>query len=97
MKKIILIFKNLILRRILNRIKYIFYLKEIIFWKYESCDRCGHCFKLCWSAKDDIWMKVMNTDNGCLCIDCFVEIAKNKNIYISNKDIERIDIFNPKE
>lgn len=86
---------KLVFKRIIRRIKYVFNLHEILTWSFESCEKCGHCFKLMWSIKNEKWIKVMGTDNGCLCIDCFIEIAKKKNIKITQNDFETIEIFNP--
>jgi hypothetical protein len=86
---------KIIIKRILRRIKYVFIIKEIMSWQFESCERCGHCFKLCWSVKDEIWKMVYGSDNGCLCIDCFVELANECGIKLKNKDFEAIDLFNP--
>jgi len=42
-------------------------------------------------------VEVMGSEDGCLCIDCFVELGRNKWIEIVGKDIERMEIFNPEE
>ena len=83
---------KIITKRILRRIKYVFDLKEPITWQYESCENCGHCFKVCWDAQDENWIEVCGSDNGCLCIDCFVEMAKRKGI---KPKIEKMKLFNP--
>ena len=68
------------IKRILRRIKYVFLFRSI-FWKYESCQDCGHCFRLVWSVSDHIWKKVVDdTGGGTLCIDCFIERAEKKKI-----------------
>jgi hypothetical protein len=88
---------KMILFRILRRIRYVFVLNDLLIWEYESCQRCGHCFRICWSVKDEIWKKVMNvTDDGggSLCVDCFVELACAKNIEIKDEDI-RLELFLP--
>jgi hypothetical protein len=87
----------LISKRFFRRLKFAFKFDEIITWQYESCQRCGHCFKLNWSARDDKWLEVLGNEDGCLCIDCFIEVAKEKNVIITQHDIERMEIFNPIE
>lgn len=94
MKKI---FWKLFIRRIFHRICYIFYFREPAIWQYESCERCDHCFRLCWSAKNEKWIEVYGNNSGCLCIDCFIELANKKEIILEKSDIERIELFNPKE
>jgi hypothetical protein len=92
-----MMFWVLIAKRILRRIKYIFIFKEIISWKYESCERCGHCFRLVWSVKDPLWKAVYGSSNGCLCFDCFVELAMRQNIELTKDDIVKLEVFLPKD
>jgi len=50
-----------------------------------------------WSVRDDIWKKVVGVNDdggGSLCVDCFVEMANNKDILIRNDDFQ-LEIFNP--
>lgn len=88
---------SLIVKRIFRRFCYIFKIRELIIWPYESCERCGHCFHICWTAKDDKWIEVYGNENGCLCLDCFIELANAKNIDITQDDIEFMKLFNPKD
>lgn len=88
---------KLIIKRIWKRFKYAFQWKELLTWEYESCDNCGHCFKVCWDAEDGIWIFVNGAENGCLCIDCFVEKAKKQGFMIDQSHINRMEIFNPME
>ncbi len=81
------------IKRIFRRIKYVFLFRSL-FWKFESCQDCGHCFRLIWSVKDEIWKRVMGSDNGILCLDCFVERALKKKIELSKNDFD-IEIFLP--
>lgn len=85
---------KLIAKRILRRVKYVFDLRELLNWKYESCENCGHCFKVCWTAEDKNWVEVYGNDGGCLCIDCFVERARRKGV---KPKIESMQVFNPEE
>lgn len=84
---------RLILRRLFRRVKYVFLFRSLS-WKYESCQDCGHCFRLVWSVKDDIWNKVMGNGNGILCLDCFVERAEKMGIALKEEDF-KIEIFLP--
>jgi hypothetical protein len=86
---------KIILKRIIRRIKYVFYFRELVTWKYESCERCGHCYKLLWSTTDKIWFEVHENMNGCLCLDCFIELAKRKKIELNEDSIKLLEIFNP--
>ena len=87
---------SLIAKRILRRIKYVFILRDLITWPYESCNRCGHCFKVCWNTKNDLWLTVYGSEGGCLCIDCFIELANKKGITIHETDIGTLELFNPR-
>ncbi|MDD5650300.1 MAG: hypothetical protein PHF86_07790 [Candidatus Nanoarchaeia archaeon] len=90
-----MVYWKLILKRLIRRVCYAFKFKELSIWQYESCERCGHCYKLYWSVKDSIWNLVQGNENGCLCIDCFVELAKEKNVRLSKDDFEHIEVFLP--
>jgi len=83
-----------IIPRLLRRVRFAFCLKELSTWEYESCRRCGHCFRLCWQVSDDKWIAVHGNEGGCLCIDCFIELANKRGIKINNSDI-RMELFNP--
>lgn len=85
---------KLITKRIFRRIRFIFFLKDMITWEYESCIRCGHCYRVLWKISDEKWNAVKGDQNGCLCIDCFLEMANNKNIVINANDIQ-VKVFNP--
>lgn len=81
------------IKRIIRRIKYVFLFRNLS-WKYESCQDCGHCFRLVWSVRDEIWNKVMGNDSGILCLDCFIERAEKKGISIKDEDYD-IRLFIP--
>jgi len=89
--------KMIFLKRFFRRLRFAFHFKEMYSWPYESCDRCGHLFKLLWSASDKKWEEVTGSENGCLCVSCFIEKANEKNISINSLDITRLEVFNPKE
>lgn len=84
-------------RRIFRRIKYVFLFRGMS-WKYESCQDCGHCFRLVWSVKDYIWRAVTGDKDGglenILCLDCFVDRATKKGVAIKEEDFD-IEIFLP--
>lgn len=82
-------------KRFIRRIKYAFNFKDMLYWKYESCQVCGSCFHLVWSVKDDKWLKVNNTDSGLLCLDCFINKANRHKIELNSSDIDKIELFNP--
>lgn len=84
---------RLIVKRLLRRIKYVFLFRSLT-WKNESCSDCGHCFRLVWSVRDDIWEEVMGSGDGILCLDCFVERATKKGIALK-KEYFDIEIFLP--
>lgn len=81
------------LRRLKNRIKYIFQFKIMYKWDYESCEKCGCCFKIAYSLKDEIWNKIYGSENGCLCLNCLLELAIKKNIFLNKKDFIWLSLF----
>lgn len=81
-------------KRLYHRIKYIpSYLKEIWFWKCETCQRCGSVFRIMWDIKNEIWYKVIGNYDGCYCLDCFIKIAEKQKIKINLNDMNIIEIF----
>lgn len=86
---------KLIVKRIFRRIRFAFQWQELLSWPYESCERCGHCFRVCWSANNKKWREVYGSESGCLCVDCFIELANKRGIKLDSSSIERIEIFNP--
>lgn len=64
-------------------------------WQYEceSCDNCGRCYNLVGYWDDNKWLSVNGQEGGCLCVECFLELADIKNINISSQDIERLWVF----
>ena len=88
---------RMIAKRIVRRVRYVFCLKELCTWKYESCMRCGHTFRLLWATTNEKWAEVWGDDGGCLCLDCFVEKALAKGIVIKSEDIKYMELFNPQD
>ena len=91
---------KIIVKRIFNRLKYVFIWKELFTWPYESCKRCGHCFKQQWSVADEVWKKVMEVSDsggGSLCLDCFIEVAKRKRVPVKGSDFDVVKFFIPSE
>jgi hypothetical protein len=84
---------KIIIKRLIRRLKYAFLFRDL-FWKYESCQDCGHCFRLVWSVKDEIWDKVMGSGDGLLCLDCFISRAEKKKVPLSKEDFD-IAVFLP--
>lgn len=80
--------------RFLRRLRNAFRWKEIWNWKYESCSRCGSCYRVPTGWRDHVWLKINNGKfGGCLCLDCAVVIAQEKRVDIKLEDIERIWVF----
>ena len=52
--------------------------------EWERCESCEHLYSSVWRAPDEIWNKVTGiTDgSGLYCVDCFSEIAEQKNIIL---------------
>lgn len=82
------------LYRLINRFKPIFRFREMWSWDYESCERCGSCFRLAYTMTNEKWKEVYGSENGCLCLDCFLKMAESKDIKISPEDILWLNIFN---
>lgn len=88
----------MIMRRLFRRIRwFLFYQWHTLLWPYESCQRCGKAFQICWSVEDVYWQKVIGVSDdsgGSLCIDCFIELANDLKITIPDEAF-RIEIFQP--
>jgi len=91
----ILWFRQTFLRRFLSRLKFLFRLKEMWSWQYESCNRCGCCYRIPTDWVDNKWIEVVGSKNGCLCAECFIKIAQQKRINIKKQDIELMWLFDP--
>lgn len=90
-----LIWKNYKIKRFYTRLKFLFRVKEIFNWCCESCNNCGVNYRLVYSIPDELWLKINNKTTGCLCFDCLVQKAQDKNIIINKRDIEYLWIFDP--
>ena len=64
-------------------------------WEYESCDRCGCCYRLVTNWADTKWIEVVGTESGCLCLDCFVALAQERGVILSPTAVELLWIFDP--
>lgn len=84
------------IKRFFRRLRYAFQFYEMWTWRYESCRRCGKCYRLPCGIQEEIWLKVNGKSEGCLCFDCFIILAQEKNIKFGIKNIERLSVFNPK-
>lgn len=40
-------------------------------YRYETCGECGRPIEQAWVAADALWLQVMPTSGGLLCISCF--------------------------
>lgn len=88
---------SMITRRMFRRVRYVFTLSGLLTWEYESCKRCGHCFHICWTVKNELWEAVTGAKDGgggSLCIDCFVELAQVTKIRLDPEDIH-MELFTP--
>jgi hypothetical protein len=83
---------NLMIKRFFRRLKYVFQFSTYK-WDYESCENCGKSFKIAYSVKDEIWNKVYGSEDGCLCLNCFLEKSLKKDVYIKPDDIEWLSLF----
>ena len=88
---------KMIVKRFIRRLLWLFLYQwnslTLFKWPYESCKRCGKSFRIVWSVKDEFWYKVMQRkDNGggSLCLDCFIELAENKDIELKEDDFNFI-------
>lgn len=93
MKQFMFRFYFMFLRRLKNRLKPLVRIRELWSWEYESCERCGCCFKLAYGIVDNMWERVYGSDSGCLCLNCFIERALENNIYLDKNDIEWLILF----
>lgn len=84
-----------ILRRFIRRLQFAFDFKSLWAWGYETCSKCGMDYRLVIDIKDQTWLLVNGTDSGCLCNNCFLKIAQEKNINISLDDFNKLWVFNP--
>lgn len=48
---------------------------------------CGRCYHLYYLVKDKLWLKINNTDGGCLCLECLIDKANSKGITVKPEDI----------
>ena len=86
---------RLFLIHFFRRLRFAFRLREIWKWEYENCYSCGSNYRLPAEIRDDIWIKVNGRSEGCLCVDCFLQIASEKGIKIKEEHFIRIWVFNP--
>ena len=83
------------IKRFLRRLKYAFQFDTIFNWDYESCENCGKSFKIAYLVKHEIWYKVYGSEDGCLCLNCFLEKASKKNIIIKPEDFLWLSLIYP--
>jgi len=87
--------KRLFIKRLYRRLKFAFRFKEMYTWEYESCNLCGINYRLPIGIVDKTWLAVNGKSEGCLCVNCFLQLAQEKGIEITIDDIERLYVFNP--
>ena len=83
----------MIFRRFFRRLKHAFDFKEMWNWKFESCMACGCCYRLPYDIKDSIWLKIVGSENGLLCLDCLIKKSVEKSIIIKKEDFNWLCIF----
>ena len=88
-------FFKIFLLRFLRRLRYAFNFKEMMLWKYESCNKCGRCFRLSTNWKDNLWIRINGKSEGTLCPECFISEAQKRGIPFDESDIESLFIFDP--
>ena len=81
-------------KRLKNRIKACFRFRDMWTWNYESCERCGSCLRIAYTIQDEIWYIVYGSDKGCLCLNCFLELASEKNVTITPDHFKWLCLFN---
>jgi len=84
------IYKRYIIKRILATLKFIPHqLHMDLTWKYETCERCGRPFHICWWTSNELWNKYSGHSDGSgdLCPDCFIELC-----LIAEKELKDSDI-----
>jgi hypothetical protein len=79
--------------RFFRRLCYTLRLKQMWTFECESCDHCGRCYHLPTLWRDEIWLAVNGQDSGCLCAECFIELALKRGIDVGVGDIELLWIF----
>ena len=84
------------LKRYWRRLRHVFRW-EPLFWEYESCERCGSCYRVSWWARPEAWERIIGKWDGTLCLSCFVEIAERKGFAVFHDDIENVDVFVPED
>ena len=87
--------KRLFIKRFLVRLSNLLRFREMWGWEYESCNRCGSCYRLATGWLDSKWIEVNGRYGGCLCFDCFMIVSQEKHINIVREDIERLWVFDP--
>ena len=81
--------------RLSARVKNCFRIREMWTWKYESCRRCGSCYRVPIGWVEEAWLGVNDISDGCLCADCFITIAQQRNFKLLHSDIECMWFFDP--
>jgi hypothetical protein len=88
------ILRHRVWRRAKNRLKYLINdLSDLWSWEFESCERCGRCFRLAYSVDDEIWEAVYGSEDGCLCPECFLVLAEKQYVYVEPEHFDWLSIF----
>lgn len=73
--------------RFKRRLFYSFRFREMFLYDWETCNRCGRNYDLCIGLSPNKWDEVNGKSEGCLCPDCFFQVAREKKIKIKLDDI----------
>lgn len=82
-------------RRLRRRLLHLLSFREQWEWEYESCERCGSCFRLAYDLCDDAWQHLYGSDGGCLCLSCAIVQAEERGRIIRPEHIHWLALFYP--
>lgn len=61
-------------------------------WEFETCERCGRPFHICWWTSNDLWKKYNGHPDGSgdLCPDCFIELCAKAGRKLKDDEIKMV-------
>jgi hypothetical protein len=75
-------------RRLLRRARYFpTFVKEAMYYPYETCTSCGTAYRVCCRTSNKLWRDVAHDTTICLCPDCFVRMAEDKDVALCKQDL----------
>ena len=87
-------FYRTFLYRLRCRIRNCFRIRDMWQYDYESCGRCGNNFNVAYILYDKKWVEIYGNDGGCLCVDCLMDMANKKGIFLKKEDFRWLCLFN---